>query len=194
VLGYPASLVRKVRGLALFTGSVALFVLGRIGRGELKSAFIRSVLSGATRSRIDSWTARFVPRLLDRGVFADAISRIAEHKREGARLVLMSASTDLYVPAIGTRLGFDEVICTGVSWNGDRLDGHLTTANRRGAEKARCFEELRKQYPGVITAAYGNAGSDLEHLRLADRPLLVNGSASARGAAAQLGVPCTTWR
>jgi phosphoserine phosphatase len=101
----------------------------------------------------------------------------------------MSASTDLYVPAFGAALGFDEVICTGVQWDGDRLDGHLTTANRRGKEKTRCFEALRAAHPGLTTAAYGNAGSDLEHMCLADHPLLVNASASARGEAKRLGIP-----
>jgi phosphatidylglycerophosphatase C len=194
VMGYPTSLFRKIGGLLVLSGSVTLFVLGRIGHGQLKSAFIRSVLGGESRSSIDAWTGQFVPDVLAHGVFSDAIARIAEHKQAGARLVLMSASTDLYVPAIGVKLGFDEVICTGVRWNGDRLDGHLTTENRRGAEKARCFEELRRKYPGLITAAYGNAGSDLDHLKLADQPLLVNGSASAREQAQKLGVPCAHWQ
>ena len=119
---------------------------------------------------------------------------IEKHKSEGARLVLMSASTDLYVPAFGAALGFDEVICTGVRWNGDRLDGHLTTPNRRGPEKTRCFEALRRQYPNHPTAAYGNAGTDLDHMRLADHPLLVNASQSAQRKATQLGIPtATSW-
>jgi phosphatidylglycerophosphatase C len=193
VLGSPTSGLRKIGGLLVFAGSVLMFVLGRIGHGELKSAFIRAILAGESRTRLDAWTAKFVPTLLAQGVFADALGRIAQHKQEGARMVLMSASTDLYVPAIATALGFDDVICTGVLWNGDRLDGHLTTANRRGAEKARCFEALRQIHPGLITAAYGNTGSDLDHLRLADQPLLVNGSARARHEAARLGVPCAEW-
>lgn len=194
VLGSPTSLFRKTRGLLVFTSSVALYVLGRIDRGELKSALIRAVLGGESRSKLDSWTAQFVPALLARGVFADALARIAKHKQEGAYMVLMSASTDIYVPAIGAALGFDEVICTGVKWNGDRLDGHLTTANRRGPEKACCFEALRQKHPGLITAAYGNAASDLDHMRLADQPLLVNGSASARREAQRLGVPGARWQ
>jgi phosphatidylglycerophosphatase C len=193
VMGFPMSTSRKLLGVLAFVGSLFLFVIGRRDHGQLKSAFIRSILGGQTRSRIEDWTARFVPALLQQGVFADALSRIAQHKREGARLVLMSASTELYVPAIGAALGFDEVICTGVRWNGDRLDGHLTTPNRRGPEKTRCFEALRKRYPGLTTAAYGNAGSDLDHLRLADQPLLVNPPASARRQAAKLGIPCAHW-
>ena len=193
VMGFPTSPLRKLSGLAVFLGSLLLFVIRMRDHGQLKSAFIRSVLRGETRSRIDSWNARFVPALLKDGLFADALSRISQHKAEGARLVLMSASTDLYVPAIGAALGFDEVICTGVRWNGDRLDGHLTTPNRRGREKTRCFEALRVQYPGLTTAAYGNAGTDLDHMRLADHPLLVNPSTSARNAATQLGIPIAHW-
>jgi phosphoserine phosphatase len=105
----------------------------------------------------------------------------------------MSASTDLYVPAIGRSLGFHEVICTGVRWEGDRLVGDLTTPNRRGPEKARCFKELQQRYPALTAVAYGNAQSDLEHLRLAQQGVLVNGSASARQMAARLGIQCVTW-
>lgn len=190
VMGYPVSMSRKFLGMLVFLISLFLFVIGRRDHGQLKSAFIRSVLGGETRSRIEAWTAQFVPALLEKGVFADALSAIERHKREGARLVMMSASTDLYVPAVGAALGFDEVICTGVRWNGDRLDGHLTTPNRRGTEKTRCFEALRETHPGLTTAAYGNAGSDLDHLRLADHPLLVNASPSACRKAQGMGIPC----
>ncbi len=192
-MGFPMSALRKASGLFVFLWSLMLFTIGRRDRGQLKSAFIRSTLAGMPRERIDGWTATFVPRLLEGGVFADALQRIAEHRQDGARLVLMSASTDLYVPAIGRALGFDEVICTGVTWNGDRLDGHLSTPNRRGREKTRCFEALLKVHAGLTTAAYGNAGSDLDHLRLADHPLLVNGSAGARRAATKLGIPTARW-
>ena len=59
---------------------------------------------------------------------------VKAHREAGDLLVLMSASTDLYVPQIGAALGFNEVICTGVAFDAaGRLDGALTTPNRRGA-------------------------------------------------------------
>ena len=189
VMGFPMSAPRKYLGILVFCWTLLLFVVGLRDHGQVKSAFIRSTLGGQPRAKVQAYTAEFVPAVLAKGVFADALSRIAQHRKDGARLVLMSASTDLYVPAFGAALGFDEVICTGLRWNGDRLDGHLTTANRRGAEKTRCFEALRQAHPGLPTAAYGNAASDLDHMRLADQPLLVNASASAQRAAARMGVP-----
>jgi phosphatidylglycerophosphatase C len=192
VMGFPMSAARKLLGVLVFCGTLILFVLGLRDRGQVKSAFIRSTLRGKTRAQVQAWTAEFVPSVLKKGVFADALSRIEQHRKEGARLVLMSASTDLYVPAFGAALGFDEVICTSVEWNDDRLEGHLTTPNRRGTEKTRCFEALRQAHPGLTTAAYGNAASDLDHMRLADHPLLVNASNSAKREASRLGVPVAT--
>jgi phosphoserine phosphatase len=81
-----------------------------------------------------------------------------------------------------------------VRWNGDRLDGRLTTANCRGEEKARRFADVRGRHPGLITAAYGNAASDLDHLRLADRGVLVNGDEPARRRAVEFGVVCEDWQ
>lgn len=193
VLGYLRRVPWRIPGILVFVPSAAAFALGLSDRGALKSSFIRHTLGGARRADLESWAARFVESLLARGLFEDARKTIARHRQEGARLILLSASTDLYVPVIGEALGFDRVICTGVRWNGDRLDGHLTTPNRRGPEKARCFATLRQEHPGLVTAAYGNAGSDLEHLRLADHPLLVNASIHARRAATRLGIPCATW-
>jgi len=122
------------------------------------------------------------------------MDQIAEHKRNGDVLVLMSASPDFYVPAIARHLGFNEVTCTGVRWNGDRLDGRLTTENCRGMEKVRRFGELCVRHPNLATAAYGNADSDVDHLRLADRGVLVNGDEPARQRAVEFGVICETWQ
>jgi phosphatidylglycerophosphatase C len=161
--------------------------------GTVKESFIRCSMGGSRRSTLEKWTAQFVPRLIAKGLFADALKQVAEHKRRGDHLVLMSASTDLYVPVIARKLGFNETICTGVRWKGERLDGSLTTPNRKGAEKARCFTAQVERHPGRTTVAYGNSFTDLPHLRLANRGVLVNGSAKARRAAESFGVLCVDW-
>jgi phosphatidylglycerophosphatase C len=173
---------------------LAAFAVGGIDRGRVKASLIKGTLGGLSRSEIARCTDRFVPEVLASRLFADAAAKITQHRNAGDRLILMSASTDLYVPAIGRALGFDEIICTGVGWEGDRLRGDLTTPNRRGKEKARCFTALRERYPNLRTCAYGNASSDLEHLRLAEQGFLVNGSTSARRKAATLGVVTVEWR
>ncbi len=165
----------------------------RPDRGELKSALLEAALGGRTRAELDAWSADFASRLLRRGVRADALGAVTQHRRNGDVLALLSASVDLYVPAIGRSLGFTEIVCTEVRWDGDRLAGTLTTANRRGAEKIFCLAQLRARHPNLPVTAYGNSASDLEHLRLVERPVLVNGSWRARRAAAREGIARQVW-
>lgn len=193
ILGYLKSRPWRLFGFVLAIPAVLLYVLRVTDRGALKGSVMHWTLGGSSRSELDAWAATFVPRVLKDGVFKAAMDQIAVHKRNGDVLVLMSASADIYVPAIARHLGFNEVTCTGVRWIGDRLDGRLTTANCRGPEKARRFGELRARYPGLATVAYGNAASDLDHLRLADRGVLVNGNEPARRRAVGFGVVCESW-
>jgi len=169
------------------------FALGRTDRGQLKAAWIGALMGGCTRAEVDSWTARFVPPLMACGLHADARAAIERHRAAGDHLVLLSASPDLYVPPIGRALGFAEILCTKVEWRDGRLTGALATPNQRGPEKARSLAALRSQYPQLPLVAYGNAASDLEHLVLADRGVLVNGSRQARQAAERRGISCVTW-
>lgn len=194
ILGYLKSRPWRLFGFVLAIPAVVLYLLRVTDRGALKGSVMHWTLGGSSRSDIEAWAVTFVPRVLEHGVFKAALEQIAEHKRNGDVLVLMSASPDFYVPIVARHLGFTEVTCTGVRWNGDRLDGRLTTPNCRGAEKARRFAELRGRYPGLETSAYGNADSDLDHLRLADRGVLVNGPEPARRRAVALGVVCEDWQ
>jgi phosphatidylglycerophosphatase C len=169
------------------------FLGGHSDHGRLKAAWIRAVMGGSVPAEVDSWTEQFVPQLLADGLLAEAVTAIGTHRAAGDVLVLLSASPDLYVPAIGRALGFTETLSTAVRWQDGRLDGALAGPNLRGAEKARRLIELRRRH-GLPIAAYANALSDLEHLTLADQGILVNGSRRARAAAARLGIACHRWR
>jgi phosphatidylglycerophosphatase C len=195
VTGYLARSGRSRLRMARAVPTLAAFVLGAADHGAVKSALIRSTLGGASREQLAGWTEQFVPWVITKGSSPAALAAVRSHQAAGDLLVLMSASTDLYVPQIAAALGFNEVICTGVGFGADgRLTGALVSANRRGSEKVRCFEELKQRHPGLQTIAYGNAGSDLPHLRLADVPRLVNGSRRTLRQAASIGIaPFANW-
>jgi phosphatidylglycerophosphatase C len=163
-------------------------------RGVLKSRLIRMLMSGATRSEINICADAFVGTLRKQGrLRSAALAALEAHRASGDHLVLLSASPDLYVPQIGAWLGFERTLCTELTWRADRLEGALKTANRRGAEKLRCLIWLRAQYPGLPIVAYGNSASDLDHMRQADRALLVNGSGAARSLAKRWDIPTSDW-
>jgi len=178
----PWRLPRLLLGLA----AVARFVLNR-DRGALKGALIHATLGGAKRAALERWAERFVAALLAQGLHSEALSAIALHRHRGDRLLLMSASTDLYVPRIARALGFDETICSEVRWRADgRLDGRLATANCRGEEKRRCLAAvIARDAPGRVYA-YGDSRADLAHMQLVQEVALV-----ARGRAARTSVTST---
>jgi HAD superfamily hydrolase (TIGR01490 family) len=187
---HPAGLWRLWR----LPFTLARYVLGLSDRGTLKSSLIRQVMLGAPRAAVEAWSEEFCRDRLPSLVHPKALQAIGRHRAAGDRLVLLSASVDLYVPAIGKALGFDETICTGISWNGERVEGRLTTPNRRDEEKLRCIEGLRARHPGAPIAAYGNATSDFPHLLAVESPQVVNAGAATRRKAAVLGLPVEDWR
>jgi len=188
-LRHPWRLLRLWR----LAPALGAYVLTR-DRGRLKSSVIRALMGGDSRESIDAWAERFARSLGPRGKFRPAaLAMLDVHRAAGDHLVLLSASPDLYVPRIARLLGFERTLCTELLWQGNRLDGGLKTANRRGEEKLRCLDTLRAEYPNIRIVAYGNSASDLAHMRRADRALLVNGSAAARRRAAEAGIGTADW-
>jgi phosphatidylglycerophosphatase C len=183
--------LRLLRLLGVIPAAVR-FVFDR-DRAALKQSLLRRTLRGVPRAALAPHCAQFVSDTIARGCFAEALATVRRHRDAGHFMVLMSASVDFYVPEFGRQLGFDHVISTGVRFENDLLEGTLTTANRRGAEKARCFRELIAERKDDDTYAYGNAASDLPHLELARHGILVNGTPAARRTAAARGVATVDW-
>jgi phosphatidylglycerophosphatase C len=193
LLSYVAAHPARLSRLWQVAPALAGYARSR-DRGALKSRMIRLAMGGDRREGIEAHASEYVRRLGPRGVFrAGALATVEAHRAAGDHLVLLSASPDLYVPSIGQQLGFERTLCTEVLWDGDRLNGALRTANRRGTEKVRCLEWLRTQYPGASIVAYGNSDSDLPHLRRADRAVLVNADVRARRLASELGIATADW-
>ena len=194
LVGYLTRHPARLLQLGQIVPAVLGYAFGGRDRGLLKSRAIRTVMAGDARALVAGWAEQFVADLQPRGAFrATGLTVLEAHRSAGDRLVLLSASPDLYVPLIGRVLGFERTVCTEVRWNGDRLDGALQTPNRHGTEKVRCLEQLRVDYAHAAITAYGNSLSDIPHLALAERALLVNGNAAARRGAARAGIPTGEW-
>ena len=164
-------------------------------RGTLKSSVIRMLMRGETRAVLDAWAQNFVAQLESRAAISAsalwpssrriALPGIIWCCCRQARIFMFRGSAGM--------LGFERTLCTEIEWQGERLDGRLKTPNRRGEEKLHCLDRLREQYPGSPVIAYGNSASDLDHLRRADRALLVNGNNAARRLAAKWNIAVSYW-
>jgi phosphatidylglycerophosphatase C len=194
LVGYLWRHPGRLAGVWRLVPAVLGYALGGQDRGDLKSRVIRIVMGGETRAAVDSWADTFVAGLMpNRRLRPAALAVLEAHRTAGDHLILLSASPDLYVPRIGRGLGFERIICTELEWRGERLDGTLKTPNRQGREKVHCLERLRAEYAGLRVAAYGNSASDLPHLRIADKAMLVNATAAARREAAKWGIITSKW-
>ncbi len=142
---------------------------------RLKGSLLHAALGGLSRDWLAGRSAALVAWVLRGALFEEALTAIDLHRRRGDRLLLMSASIDLYVPQIAQALGFGQTICSQLRWrpNG-QLDGRLETANCRGLEKQRQLQALIERERPSRVYAYGNSSSDIPHLLLAQEGYLVN--------------------
>ena len=133
-----------------------------------------SILRGRSKREVAEhadWFARtWVPPRLR----ADVVVKLREHQRAGHRVVLLSASPDVYVPAIARQLGIDEVVCTRVTGDNAVWHGRLIGPNCKGAAKL----SLLCDYLGcdrwtADSFAYGDSSHDLDVLRWAGTGYLV---------------------
>jgi HAD superfamily hydrolase (TIGR01490 family) len=97
-----------------------------------------------------------------------ALERIDWHKSRGDRIVIVSASLDVYLEPWCAAMEL-EVICTRLETHGERLTGRYMGGDCCGPEKARRVRERIRvsNYPTIY--AYGDSDEDRELLGMADR-------------------------
>ncbi len=191
--GYLYRHPQRIARCAGLPFAVLLFTLGGLTNAVLKEWFLRAVLGGVSRIDIETWTKKFIQLLLSSGISNQGLATLAEHRRRGDYLVLLSASPDCYVTELGSRLGFDEVICTAIEWQQECISGRLAGPNMRGKEKVQVVRGIRERFKGSEVVAYADNASDLPMLRLVDRGTLVNGNAKLRRLALKEGLGLARW-
>jgi phosphatidylglycerophosphatase C len=177
----------------LLLGPLVGYALRVLDRGALKGAVLRSLFVGLHRHEVQRWAERYATLVVPDRMFAQALAAFRAHLAAGDHVVLLSASPDVFVPAIGAQLSAHEVICTAIRWHNDRLDGRLAGPNRRDHEKARVLSELRRQFPGRAVTAYGNSGADLPHMLKCEAAVYVNASPALAKLLTAQGLQCVQW-
>lgn len=180
----------------LLAWAVGLFALRRRDNHWLKAYFLRHIVGGQPGGRVARLAASHVRSVLKTEVLPRALDEVNRHRAAGARLVLASASPDLYTRPLGAALGFDAVVCTEVERDGDgRPTGRLRGGNCYGEEKRRRVERLLRAEGldwGDVTA-YSDHHADLPLLRVAGTGYAVDPSPRLRREAAAAGWPVLDW-
>jgi len=177
-------------GIALFPKLARAALFGGAAADEAKEALFMRTLGGRDADDIASRAADFGVAHYRRRHRTKVRARLDWHRRQGHRVVVVSASPEYYVAAAAAELAVDGVVATRLEVDGEgMLTGHFQGPNCRGAEKLHRLEQWigqcidRSSHMGSSTDmdssahvahgapylwAYGNSAGDFEMLQAAD--------------------------
>jgi HAD superfamily hydrolase (TIGR01490 family) len=147
----------------------AKVVIGLSDRDRFKERLVRVLFIDESVARLREAGREHSAEILN-WVRPAARQRIDWHKGRGDRLVMVSASLDLYLEPVAAALGFDDLLCTSPSVNHMVFDGGLVGKNCRGPEKVCRLSNLLGNLSEYEVHAYGDSAGDREMLAVADHP------------------------
>lgn len=149
----------------------------RRDRNALRALATQLVFTGRPVSEIEAAAVSLGSAILAGGLRADTEQRLRWHLDAGHRVVIVSASYDLYVSVVAAGLGAVDVLATRLEVVDGVCTGDLDGPNCRGQEKVeRLSAWLTAQgltRHEVTLYAYGDSRGDREMLAWADHPHVV---------------------
>lgn len=113
---------------------------------------------------------RFIP-LINDDIRKDIVEKLLAHKRNGDKVVIVSASILEWILPWAEQIGVDAVIATQAAVDKDgRLTGMFSMTNCHGAEKAVRIKQVFPDIADYETWAYGDSSGDTAMLALVNHP------------------------
>jgi HAD superfamily hydrolase (TIGR01490 family) len=177
--------------LLLLAAASPLFVAGRLSRAGLKELALQ-VLKHVPPSGRDDFFAEFVSQWLTPRILPKGRQQIDWHREQGHRLILVSASVDLYLRPLAAHLRFDQLVCTLATLD---PSPRLVSENCRGEEKVRRLlaEPATRSLSWSECWAYGDTLSDVPLLQRCGHPVAVRPRPGLRRHAARMGWEIREW-
>lgn len=155
---------------------------------------IASMCAGWDVEQIRSIVAETLHDIVDPLIFAEAAELIADHKRRGHDVVVVSASGDEIVHPIARALGADISSATRMEVEDGRYNGTVEFYCY-GEGKVEAMKELAttRNYDLADCFAYSDSITDLPMLKAVGHPTAVNPDRALRKEAATRGWPILTF-
>ena len=144
------------------------YALRLIPNGAAKERVLHRFLAGMPQEALTREGERFARERIPALLRPQAMMRLAWHRRQGHRCIVVSASIEDYVAPWARAAGFDAVIATRLARDDNGcITGYYDGGNCYGSEKARRLQALLGE-AGVELYAYGDSRGDREMLAMAD--------------------------
>ncbi len=152
---------RALAALITLPVELGLYAGGFRSAATAKERLLWTFLGGEPESAIAEHAGWFFENWVKRKLSPEVVRVLRADQEAGHRVILLSASPDLYVRQIACGLGIAEVVCTRVSVTHRLCQGHLLGTNCRGDAKL----SLLRVATGIERAPDGS----LRVLRIAQR-------------------------
>lgn len=168
-LFYTTGFPELLRNMLTLLPTLAGYALGVIANDVAKQRLLTRFFSGASIDQLRVKAEQFAVQRLPGMIRPAALRRLAWHKQQGHRCIVISASLELYVRPWALQAGFDEVIASRLETLADGcVSGKLLEGNCFGREKVRRLEALLDARDSYALYAYGDSCGDRELLASAD--------------------------
>lgn len=157
-----------VTGMILLAPMLLAMKAGLVSRQRTKEALLSRFLKGKNREELESLAEAFTNEVLSAAIRPQALSRIQQHRDQGHRLLIVSASLDLWLAPWAASQEIPLLSSQGEFRDGT-FTGKLTGENCRGAEKVRRITDYLGEEMPDHTIAYGDSSGDAEMLQWADK-------------------------
>jgi HAD superfamily hydrolase (TIGR01490 family) len=157
---------RFLLGMATAIPYLFTYSLGRISHEELKNRVYSRFFKGRSRAELERAARVYSKRKLPRLLRPAALQKIHWHQQQGHRVVVVSASADLWLQPFADRYRL-ELIATRLEVRNGRLSGRMLGPNCKGPQKVIRIREKYNLDRYEKVYAYGDSRGDREMLQLA---------------------------
>ena len=153
------------------------YFLKSITRDEAKKRSFRLIYKGMDTDIIGRKLNDFYRQM---HVFPKVKKKISELKGIGCKVIVVTASPDIYMNFIAETFGFDECICTETEKNGTELTGRLSGNNCNFKEKVERIKKSKYYQPDAQIIVFGNSKGDEEMFKISTEFYFVDKSGNLK--------------
>lgn len=158
-------------------------------------AFSLAPLVGRTADEVEHVVEPFVEDVIEPLIYSDAMRCVAEHRRAGDRILVISASAEFLVNAVAARLGIENVLAIQLEEQHGFYNGHTRgVLSYREGKVVRLREWAEAEGESLDGAHfYSDSINDLPLLEQVTHPYVVNPDPLLQAHAEAKGWPRLTW-
>lgn len=158
---------RFLVGLLFLSPMLVLYKLKLIANYKAKQNLLSWYFRGMKKEDFFEVSSNYSLNHIDKIVRKKAIERINWHKKQGDKIVIVSASIDCWLRPWCERNNL-ELIATKLDLSDDKIIGKFLTKNCYGQEKVNRIKEIYNLKEFDYIYAYGDSSGDKEMLSLAN--------------------------